>query len=249
LNGSAFSVVGIAHSVLGVQSADLYLSLQALQGVAGQAGSANVLFLRLRRGADVDAAVRTIQSSHPELVITSNRDLANRVSGSVTAAASLATKGTGILASIVFMVAVLVVSLLVWSGVHSRTREIGTLRAIGWSRLLVVRQVTLESLVVSMAGAVMGAVLGIASVDVLGRWLPPLSATLTGGSDEPAQFGLGNLAPAFGSSAALRIDVSPNMDIVMAAVALAIVIGVVAAMIGTTQAARVQPIQAVQRLT
>ena len=249
LKGTTLSVIGLARSVIGVQAADVYVSLAALQQMSGQDGNANVLFLRLRQGADVDAAVRSIKSAYPNLVVTSNRDLANRVNGSVTAAASLAARGTGLLASIVFLVAVMIVSLLVWLGVHTRTRELGTLRAIGWSRFHLVRQVTTESLVLSAAGALTGSLLGIGAARALGAWLPPLSATLAAGSNEPAQFGLGNLAPALGSAATLRIGVTPNADIVMAAVALAIVIGIIAAAIGTTEAARVQPIRAVQRLT
>jgi hypothetical protein len=248
-NGQSFSVAGIVRTVIGVQSADVYISLPALQKLAGQDGNANVVFIRLRQGSDVDAAIHRIQAAYPGFRVTSNRDLANRISGSVAQAGSLAQKGSRLLALIVFVVTVLFVSILSWAGVHSRTRELGTLRAIGWSRLLLVRQVLSESLALSVLGAVFGTGLGLVAARALQAWLPPLSASLAGASSDTGQFGLGNLAPAFGSSATLRIAVTPNTDLVLAAMALAIAAGVVAGVIGTLLTARVQPIQAVQRLT
>lgn len=249
LNGLSFSVIGVARSVIGVEAADVYLSLPALQKLAGQDGNANVIFIRLRHGSDLDAAIHRIQDARPGFTATSNRDLANRISGSVAQAGSLAQKGSRMLALIVFIVTVLFVSILSWAGVHARTRELGTLRAIGWSRLLLVRQVLSESLALSILGAVFGSLLGVVAARALQVWLPPLTASLATASAGPAQFGLGNLAPAIGSSATLRIAVTPNIDLVLAAMALAIAAGVIAGVIGTLLAVRVQPIQAVQRLT
>jgi len=248
-NGQSFSVVGTARSVIGVQSADVFLSLPALQKLASQDGNANVIFIRLRQGSDLDAAIHRIEAAYPGFRVTSNRDLANRISGSVAQAGSLAQKGSRLLALIVFVVTVRFVSILSWAGVHSRTRELGTLRAIGWSRLLLVRQVLSESLALSLLGAVFGSALGLVAARALQAWLPPLTASLATASTDSGQFGLGNLAPAIGSTATLRIEVIPNTDLVLAAMALAIAAGVIAGVIGTLLTARVQPIQAVQRLT
>lgn len=248
-NGRSFTVVGVARSVIGIQAADVYLSLPALQKLAGQDGNANVVFIRLQRGSDIDAAIRRIRAANPGVTVTSNRDLANRVSGSVADAASLAQKGTRALTLIVFLVTVLFVSILSWAGVHTRTRELGTLRAIGWSRLLLVRQVLAESFALSLIGAAFGSVVGVVAARALQAWLPPLTASFANASSDSAQFGLGNLAPVIGSSASLRIAVTPNTDLVVAAIALAICAGVIAGVIGAMQTARVQPIRAVQRLT
>ena len=51
--------------------------------------------------------------------------------------------------------------------VSERTREIGTLRALGWSRVRVMTVIVLEGFVVSIAGGLLGMVLGWAGTEVL----------------------------------------------------------------------------------
>jgi putative ABC transport system permease protein len=46
--------------------------------------------------------------------------------------------------------------------VLERTREIGTLRAVGWSSGRVVRMILGEALLLSLAGGVLGVLLGVA---------------------------------------------------------------------------------------
>jgi ABC-type antimicrobial peptide transport system permease subunit len=248
-NGRSVAVVGIARSVIGVQAADVYLSLPFLQQLAKQDGNINVVFLRLAKGADLDAAIRRIQAANPGMQVTSNRDLAKRVTGSVTESAFLADQGSRVLTIIVLCVTTLLVSLLSWGGVHARTRELGTLRAIGWSRSLLIRQILGESLAVSVVGAVLGVGLGLGAAAALQAWLPPLTASITSVPGSSAGFGLGDLMPVVGHSSALRIALTPDVAIVLAAMGLAIVAGMIAGAMSTLQAVRLQPSRAVQRLT
>ena len=74
--------------------------------------------------------------------------------------------------------------LLTLSSVAKRTKELGTLKAIGWPQSKVVRQVSGESLVQGALGGVVGAVLGIgaaAAVSALGLTLKASVAAAGGG--------------------------------------------------------------------
>ena len=247
-NDRAFTVVGIARSVIGLQAADVYLSLPALQSLAHQDGNVNLVLVRLPNASDVDLAARRIQAGNPGLRVVGNRDLAINVSGSVAAAGALTDKGARILVLIVFAVAAALVSILSWSGVHARSRELGTLRAIGWSRSLVVRQVLGESLAVSLLGALIGAAAGLVAGLELQSMLPPLTATAGAASAGQSVFGVGNLNPVLTSTASLRIVLVPTVDVLLSALAVAVGTGVVAGMLSAFRTARVVPIQAVQRL-
>lgn len=56
--------------------------------------------------------------------------------------------------------------------VSERTREIGTLRAVGWSRGLVLRLVLSEGTLISALGGLLGLGVGMAGAEVLIRWAP-----------------------------------------------------------------------------
>jgi putative ABC transport system permease protein len=63
--------------------------------------------------------------------------------------------------------------------VHERTREIGVLRAIGWRKRQVVRLILLESVLLSLIGAVVGSLGAMALVRLLTR-LPMVSGLIDG---------------------------------------------------------------------
>jgi putative ABC transport system permease protein len=63
--------------------------------------------------------------------------------------------------------------------VFERTREIGVLRAIGWRKWRVIRMILAESLLLSLAGAVLGCVGGIALTQLLST-LPTASGIVEG---------------------------------------------------------------------
>lgn len=63
--------------------------------------------------------------------------------------------------------------------VHERTREIGILRAIGWRKSRVVRLILFESLLLSLVGAVVGALVAVIATRGLSR-LPAASGLIDG---------------------------------------------------------------------
>ena len=92
--------------------------------------------------------------------MTTSQSLAERVGGSVVDARKLADKLGFALVIAALVSSVLVAILLTLSAVSKRTRELGTLKAIGWSRGRVVRQVGGESLAQGALGAVIGVTIG-----------------------------------------------------------------------------------------
>ena len=146
LNGTTFTVVGLVRPPLGGQTADVYISLPQLQVLASQKGSVNVLLVRAENGASVGDVQKQIETLYPRAQVASAKQVADSISGSLVDAASLSKRLGTALAVLAAVAAFLLAVLLTLSSVGKRVRELGTLKALGWTQWLVVRQVVGESL-------------------------------------------------------------------------------------------------------
>ena len=86
--------------------------------------------------------------------------------------------------------AFLLAVLLTLASIGKRVSELGTLKALGWTQWLVVRQVVGESLTQGILGGLLGVVLGTIVAAAIGAFGPTLSATSQSGGGD-GFFGLG----------------------------------------------------------
>ncbi len=86
--------------------------------------------------------------------------------------------------AILFVLAVLTVTGTMYTAVFERTREIGTLRAMGWHRPEVFRLFVLEAALIGAAGTVLGIALG-GGVSLLFGWFPIDMAGVSESLDVP----------------------------------------------------------------
>jgi ABC-type antimicrobial peptide transport system permease subunit len=168
MGGKTFTIVGLATTPLGGQSSDVYVKLTQLQSMSSRAGRVNTVYVRTDNASHVTAVATSIRSTFTGSSVTTAKDLAKRVTGSLVDAKNLTnTLGTA-LEIVALLAAVLIASLLTLSSVAKRIRELGTLKAIGWSQGLVVRQVTGEAVLQGLLGGVLGVGLGIAGALLIG---------------------------------------------------------------------------------
>ena len=99
--------------------------------------------------------------------MTTASDLAKRVGGSLTDAKHLAGSLGRALEIVGLLGAVLIAVLLTLASVAKRVRELGTLKAIGWTRWQVTRQVGGEALAQGLFGGVLGILLGLVGIAVV----------------------------------------------------------------------------------
>jgi ABC-type antimicrobial peptide transport system permease subunit len=249
LGGKEFEVVGIAETPLGGQSSDVYVKLAQLQPLAGREGRVNTVYVRAASADDVAAVAAAIERQVDGASVTTAEDLAARVSGTLVDAKSLAGSLGTALAVVGLLSAFLIASLLTLSSVTKRIRELGTLKALGWSQRLVVRQVTGESLLQGLLGGALGIVLGIGGALLVGAVAPSLEATVGDAAEQGSRligpFGQGAVEPA-STEVALDAVVSPAL--ILAAVGLALVGGLVAGAVGSLRAARLRPADALRHI-
>jgi ABC-type antimicrobial peptide transport system permease subunit len=251
IRGGTYAVIGIVKTPVGGTSSDTYVKLAQLQKLSNRAGRVNTVYVRADSASHVDAVAKSIAGTLDGASVTTAKTLASQVTGSLKDAKSLTSKLGFVLELVALIGAVAIASLLTLSSVTKRVRELGTLKAIGWPQRLVVRQVTGESLLQGLLGGVVGIVLGIVAAALVGVFAPTLSATFA--STAQSGFGFGGPPGARGAapqstSEAVQLTAHVSIGVVLAAVALALLGGLISGALGGFRASRLRPADALRHL-
>jgi ABC-type antimicrobial peptide transport system permease subunit len=249
LGGKKLEVVGLADTPLGGQASDVYVKLTQLQELSGREDRVNTVYVRATSSDEVASVSRSIEGTFEGASATTAQELADRVSGSLVDAKNLTSKIGTALAVVGLLAAFLIASLLTLSSVTKRIRELGTLKALGWSQRLVVRQVTGESLLEGLFGGLLGVALGLAGAALVSVFSPTLEAsvaeTTSQGAGPFAAFGQGAVQA---GSTTVELDAPVGVGLIALAVALALVGGLVSGAVGGLRAARLRPADALRHL-
>jgi ABC-type antimicrobial peptide transport system permease subunit len=249
INGTTFTVVGIVNPTLTGSTADIYFPLSTLQTMAGKTGRITQILVKTNSASNVDTVAKEIQTLLPGAQVVTTKSLAAQVTGSLGDAKKLASRLGGALGVIVLAAAFIIAILLTLSSVAKRVREIGTLRAIGWSKSRVVRQVLAETVGIGLFGGIVGVGIGYGAAVAVGAFTPALTATTNGvpniGSSSLAQF-IGVQSTTQTSTVALHAPVHPTT--LLLGIGFAIVGGLLAGAIGGWRAARLAPAEALRNV-
>jgi ABC-type antimicrobial peptide transport system permease subunit len=244
LNGTSFTVVGLVSPPLGGQSADVYLPLKQLQALASEKNLANVVLVHAKSSSDVAKVKQEIQAALPQAQVASSKDVADTISGSLVDASNL-SHDLGLALSIVAAVAAfLLAALLALSSVGKRVRELGTLKALGWTQRMVVRQIAGESLATGILGGIFGIGLGVLVAVAVDAFGPSLTASSSTGSD------LANLGVSTVRTATHSVSLTAPVGITVLAIGfgLALLGGLIAGTAGALRAARLRPADALRQV-
>ena len=239
LGGATLHVVGIVSPSQNAGGTDVYLPLATAQAIARSSdgaslsGQLNVIYVAAGSATFIPAVQTEIARLLPHATVTSNSDLARQVSGSLSSAATLANDLGRWVAATALVAAFAVASLLTMAAVTRRVRELGTLKALGWSGQRIITQVMSESLAIGVIGAAIGVALGFAGAGLVAAIAPKLSAAVPEGG------GSGNTTPI---TVPLAAHVSPTA--VAMAVILALAGALIAGSIGAWRATRLEPASA-----
>ena len=154
------------------------LPLATLQQMGGaeRADRVSLVMARVRDGADVERARLSLERAVPRVTAISVETALRQVDERLSYFRQLAF----ILGAISLGVGFLLVTTLVTVSVNERVGEFAVLRAIGVARGRVVQQVLLEGLAISLAGALLGLVLGVGTAQYLNVILSDFPGLPTG---------------------------------------------------------------------
>lgn len=249
INGTDYSVVGLVRPTLAGSTADIYFPLPTLQKLAGKEGRVTQVLVKADDAKSVPAVTASIKKMLPGAEIITTQGLAEQVTGSLADARSLANRLGGALAVIVLVAAFAIAALLTLASIAKRVREIGTLRAIGWSKSRIVRQLLGETVGIGLVGGLLGVGFGLLVAKAAQAAIPKLSATTAGvpgltGSSLSGLFGQATTVAAKSADVVLKVPVRPST--LLLGVGFAILGGVLAGLAGGWRAARLRPAVALQ---
>jgi putative ABC transport system permease protein len=258
-----FSIIGIVRQPHGGGAADVYVPLaraQALarfQGLANLTNKVDTIYLAAVNASAITAVQKDIATLLPSATVTSSASLANAVTGSLAGAANLASQLGRWLAVAALIAAFAVASLLTMAAVARRTREFGTLKALGWRSRRIVAQLIAESVVTGVIGAVAGTATGFGGAALVGVLAPKLSATVAQnpGSTPPQNVSINDsgmhrqIAEGATHTIVVHLSAPVTVTAIALAVTLAIAGGLIAGSLGGWRAARLRPAQALGRVS
>jgi putative ABC transport system permease protein len=271
IGGKDFTVIGIVSSTgsSSTTGSNTYIPLDTAQTLSDNAGKVTSIYVSAESSSDVSTIKSALQKQLTSATVSTEADLASSVSGSLSTASNLVSNLGTWLSIVVLAAAFLIAILFTISGVTRRTREFGTLKAIGWSNGRITRQVAGESLVQGLIGGVIGAAAGLIGILVVNVIAPTISASATsstnrggagggmpgGAATAAAGSGTTGGAPAGGfggggASTASTTDVvlhAPvTVEVILLAIGLAILGGLIAGALGGWRASRLRPAEALR---
>ena len=261
IGGTVFTIVGTVNSTSGdsATASNVYIPLDLAQSISTDTGKITNVYVQADSASNISTIQAAIKTALPGTTVSTQADLASSVSGSLATASSM-LENLGLWLSIAVLVAAFLTAILFTvSGVTRRTREFGTLKAIGWSNKRIVGQVAGESVVQGLIGGAFGIILGIVGVIIINVIAPTLSGTASsrglaaaagamrasGGGGGGAGFGGGSRALSQATSV-VTLNAPLTMSIILIAVGLAVVGGLLAGAIGGWRASRLSPAEALR---
>ena len=213
ISGNAFRVVGIYETGIGYEDSSGVIALAEAQRIFKKPNQVSFYGIKLKDPAKADRVRAQIETRMPEVTVSVSSDFGEKSNDMQSF--RMMTNALSFISILVGGVGMMNAMLM---SVYERTREIGTLRALGWRRRRVVWMIVREAILLSILGGIAGIVVGI---------------------------GLGALIsaePSMGS----YLKGSYSLALMLQAIMIALVLGSVGAVYPAWRAANLSPIEALR---
>ncbi len=208
-----FRIVGVFETGVSYEEGAAVVSLRDGQELTGKPRQVSMYAIKVNDPTQAEALAKQLEAAQPEIMVTLSSEFAESMPDMQNMSAMmLAITLLALIVGGISMANTMIMS------VYERTREIGTLRAVGWRRRRVLWMVLKESVLLSS----LGTAIGFVSAIVLG-WLM-------------------SLIPLWGDF--LKIVVSPSLLLQTAIIAL--LLGAIGGLYPAWRAANLSPVEALR---
>lgn len=164
ISNQTFKIVGTYETGNFQDDQGVVMSLSKLQNLTGDTGEVSLILVKAADGTSATDLADTIEQKYPnELSTSTSLSGMNRMNNGLDVIKS----GSWAVSLLAVLVGGIVVIVTMMKAVSERTREIGVLRAIGWTKQRIMIMILGESLVLSVIAIVIGLVIGIGLVEII----------------------------------------------------------------------------------
>jgi putative ABC transport system permease protein len=238
IGGKPFHVVGIVEAREGSQAAaaNYYIPLADAQALARVGPRAiNQIYVRIAQASAVDDVVQRSRAALGEVSAMTEQSIVQVMGG----IARVSDRFTGVASLAALLGGLALTGLALSASVAERTREIGVMKAVGWTAGQVARYFVTEGLAVSVMGALAG--LGLGWLTTLGLRLIPIDLGPLN-ANAPSDLAVSSVTATVLSLPA-RLTPGP----VVFALSVAVVVGALASWLVARRAAALKPADALRQ--
>ncbi|RIK37956.1 MAG: hypothetical protein DCC57_21235 [Chloroflexi bacterium] len=213
LYGNRYKVVGITQTGVAYEDSGGMLALQEAQRLMARPRTVTFIFVDVKEPAQAAAMVEVINRRFPEARASLSSEFAQNTND-----INNMTAMTDAIRFLALLVGGIVVANTMIMSIYERTREIGTLRAVGWRRRRILGQILQESLLLCLLAGLLGSALGV--------------LLLTGLTSIPG--------------VARMMQASWRVEIFVSAIGIALLLGLLGGLYPAWRASRLQPVEALR---
>ncbi len=214
VSDSAFRVVGIYETGTGYEEAGGLFTLRDTQVMAGKPSQVNWYAIELHDADQADEMLAYLNENYPEIDVSLTSEFTENLPDLESVDAMM-----GGIAVLMALVGAFGMTNTILMSVLERTRELGVLRAVGWSRGRILSMVLKESLLLGALGGLTGILIGYILTQGLAA-VPSIGEMIGSGSFSPG--------------------------LILQAMAIAIILGALGGLYPAWRATKMQPVEALR---
>jgi putative ABC transport system permease protein len=248
--GEYFKIVGIYDST----ERTVYMNISDLQRITGNIGNISRLDVYAEDVSYVDSIAEVIEVAYSDLYITTYEDRLTRLENmqemyeTTLENAESTLSQTQTVAFEEILIAVVATSLIVLFmmlySVRERTKEIGVLKAIGFSNWSVMSQFMLEGILLSVMAGGVGAVIGIVGAPVISSLLLPSANSVNLFSSQ--QQGFSGQGVNFQTALSQSVAATADSQMILLVFGVVILLGAIGSLYPAWRASRTSPMEALR---
>jgi ABC-type antimicrobial peptide transport system permease subunit len=213
LYDNRYKVVGIYETGLSYEDGGGVLALREAQRLLNRPRSVSFIFVDAKEPAQAEALRSELEQRFPEAQVSLSSSFAQETDSMEQMDAM-----TAVIGGLALIVGAIVVANTMLMAIYERTREIGTLRAVGWRKKRILGQVVQESLLLCLLAGLAGSVAGVLVMELIAH------------------------SPGLGS----MLSASWDWKIFVQAMFVALFVGLIAGLYPAWRASRLRPVEALR---
>ena len=162
LYDNRYRIVGIVETGIAYEDGSAILALKEAQRLLNRPRQVSFIFVDAIRPAEAESLRAAIARRFPDAQVSLSSNFMQETDSMAQLDAMTAAIGT-----LALLVGGIVVANTMMMSIYERTREIGVLRALGWPKRRILNQVVQEGLLLCLLASLLGAVLGVAMMELV----------------------------------------------------------------------------------